>query len=478
MTQASAAPWWDNPGTDDTPVIAHTPDETQYWHPDDRQMERMRGGITSGVVIPRANNDGTSKGFYGPMAGVVHVDPDAPDGGAVVDLSQVNDGQLFDAFSQSVYPHQVYYNLTKEAGASPPVPAQAPAPAERPRVNPLVPDGSYVVPAARDDGTQTLLQGSQQVQEGPTMPMQPVPPLPGQPQAPVAQASPQQAPPQQAPPQQAPPQPVQPVAPAPAPQPAPQPAAWPMQQVQQQPPVAPLPPAPDNNQQVLAGLNQLTNVVGQLVNTMAGQQPQPAVPPVTHTQPTTASPTPLQSRRGDPRATQAMRPAMQPTSPMPAPQPMQREDDEEDFEPAQTLREMEVAAHQETQHGVIVGFETLEMPFITGPLPKKAKKSVLFEIPGSGTMSARYHAVSDGADCLALVYDTRYEDGNQYLPPDLGDKPLVVTLPRRGKGKQTARYLCSSMGLHFTVGVLDIVVLVKHHDQEVNIEDEDEDDED
>jgi hypothetical protein len=106
---------------------------------------------------------------------------------------------------------------------------------------------------------------------------------------------------------------------------------------------------------------------------------------------------------------------------------------------------------------VISGFETLEMEFINGPLPTKPKKEVYFEMPNMGTMAARYHDVQDGGTCLALIYDTRYEDGYQFMPPALGDTKITMTVPRENK-----TYSCSSVGIHFSVGVLDIVVLFKH----------------
>ena len=146
--------------------------------------------------------------------------------------------------------------------------------------------------------------------------------------------------------------------------------------------------------------------------------------------------------------------------------PAVENDDDEDFEPRQTLREIRAAVDQDARDGLITGFETLEMPFVSGPVPQKAKKMVLFEIPNSGTMSARYHAVVNGDDCIALIYDTRYEDGNQYLPPDLGVRKILVTLPR--KNQADMKFVCSSMGVHFNIGVLDIVVLIKHKDEDVD----------
>jgi len=444
----TAASWWESPGAKDE-VKAHTPDETKYWLPDERQSDRMRSGINSGTVIPRANDDGTSKGFDGRVAGVVHVDPDAPDGGAVVDLSQVRSNQLYGAFSDSTYPHEVYYKLQ---GSSPvavqqqqPQASPAPAPA---RVNPLVPDGTYVVPDSNKEGLQVYQQEKQAVD--------PVPPLP-----PLGQPAPQPSDPM-------PQQPMQPQIPGqvpPAMQMAPQQPQYP----QQVPMAPPQPPAPvysqpqDGMQQIMGVLGQLTSQVNQLQAQAQAVPPLPAHQP----QPAPLPPAPALQTLPEPRPGQStMQPAPQPSEPQPQRQPPPKPlapspEVDEDFEPQQTLEDLK-AETAPVRDGMIIGFEELDIPFIKGPKPEKARKEVYFEIPNGGTMAARYHQVVDGGDCLALVYDTRYEDGHQYLPPDLGATEILVTLPRTRNGAK--KFACSSMGIHFNVGVMDIVVLIKHRD--------------
>jgi hypothetical protein len=126
--------------------------------------------------------------------------------------------------------------------------------------------------------------------------------------------------------------------------------------------------------------------------------------------------------------------------------------------PVQTVSQVQDEVHEEeVRDKVISGFETLEMSFVNGPLPVKPKKEVYFEMPNMGTMAARYHEIQDGGTCLALIYDTRYEDGYQFMPPALGDVRIKMTVPREEK-----TYYCSSVGIHFNCGVLDIVVLFKH----------------
>ena len=132
----------------------------------------------------------------------------------------------------------------------------------------------------------------------------------------------------------------------------------------------------------------------------------------------------------------------------------------------QTVSQVQQEAHEEeVRSKVITGFETLEMSFVNGPLPVKPKKEVYFEMPNMGTMAARYHEIQDGGTCLALIYDTRYEDGYQFMPPALGDVKIKMTVPRENK-----IYYCSSVGIHFNCGVLDIVVLFKHTQEDDSME--------
>ena len=124
----------------------------------------------------------------------------------------------------------------------------------------------------------------------------------------------------------------------------------------------------------------------------------------------------------------------------------------EAVEEVPATQEVEPEVEPEVEFGVDVG-----MPFLGLSDPLKPQKEIYFEMPQAGTMGARYHEVLEGSNCIALVYDTRYEDGYQWIPPALGDVKIKMTLPRENK-----TYTCSSVGIHFHVGVLDIVVLFKH----------------
>jgi len=103
-------------------------------------------------------------------------------------------------------------------------------------------------------------------------------------------------------------------------------------------------------------------------------------------------------------------------------------------------------------------FKGLQIPFFSGDKPERPQYETYFEMSKMGTMAARYHAVIPGQDCLALVYDTRFADGFQYLPPNLGEELITVSVPRL----KEANCVCSSLGLHWTLGCLDVVILIRH----------------
>ena len=103
-------------------------------------------------------------------------------------------------------------------------------------------------------------------------------------------------------------------------------------------------------------------------------------------------------------------------------------------------------------------FKGLQIPFFSGDKPERPQFETYFEMSKMGTMAARYHAVIPGQDCLALVYDTRFADGFQYLPPNLGEELITVSVPKL----KEANCVCSSLGLHWTLGCLDVVILIRH----------------
>ncbi len=97
----------------------------------------------------------------------------------------------------------------------------------------------------------------------------------------------------------------------------------------------------------------------------------------------------------------------------------------------------------------------LNLPYVTADGPQPPSKQVVFELP-TGKMSAVYHSVIDAETCIVLVYDTRSVHSTQWLPEDTGSDPLTIHVPSWKKS-----FVVASMGLIFTEGVFDYVVLVK-----------------
>lgn len=108
---------------------------------------------------------------------------------------------------------------------------------------------------------------------------------------------------------------------------------------------------------------------------------------------------------------------------------------------------------------IIAGFETLEMDFVSGPAPEKPRHKVFFEF-SRGKLSAMFHSVIVNDAVVALIYDTRYE-GSQFVPPESGEsEPIMLYV------NQKDVYRVNSMGLNFSCGVLDVIVLVRNEGEE------------
>lgn len=466
---AKQASWWNPANGADDGVVRHAPDDTQYFYPDGRQVERMRAGFSrQTVIIPRGLplNDGRSMAFDGSKAGVVHVDPDAPDGGAVVDLAGVSKRDMNRAVSSSRYPHEAFYML----GTAPGDEGEAAPP---PRYNPHVGAG-YVVPASDQQGRQVWgrpedagygnYQMAYRAKEEPVLPAAPQLP-PAYPQAqpqPQAQSQPQQ----QAPATQ--------VA-QPAPYSAP-PAAY-QQPWQQQPPpyqqpfypAPPPPPALDPNLQnvlgqVLQGMRAISERVGQIEQGgRPGRSPRPpqrsaASVPAGGVDDDYDRPTPI-----------GRAPRRKPADGDGGEDKSTFEDDAEEIgarkgkprRPGARFQHLDDYLEEEDaeQHlpGIIVGFEQLKIGFVNGPKPLKPRKKVYFDFGATGKQAASYHDVIESLTVVVLVYDTRYEEGTQFEPPDLGDERLIeLNVPSLKK-----TFKVGSIGQSFTLGVFDCVVLVK-----------------
>ncbi len=475
-------PWW-NPDSpqDGKPLRRNAPTLTQYHHPDQRQLERMRTGIGTPVIVPKATADGGSPAFNANEPGVVHVDPDAPDGGAIVDLTHLNRGSMRQALATSRFPHQVFYQL----GVAPSVVGRGfnqPAVAEPTRDNPLMP-GQYVAPKAAEDGgqgyaTHTPSYGAvaPQVVSGYSAPlpspafqvaqesyMNPIPPLPplGGPQ-PVAPAP---APPQ-----------VQQYVPQPQPQyapPAPQPY-YPPPQPQYGPPPGPDPTMMAMMQQLNSTLSGLATGLSTVTQKVAAieQGPRPNFPAPSsiaaraRTRPAEDNPYAAEARTNSTFDDSTMRP-------IPRGQQAREEGVGEYEEPRRVARD-EAPSRQtlsdlreEPRDGIIVGFESLKLPYVIGPKGLKPRRQVFFELPGVGNHAVRYHDVVVGKNNLTLVYDARYEDGDMYVPPELGENEIRVHVPHLKK-----TFLVNSLGLTFPLGVFDQVVMPKHGEEPLDMSQE------
>lgn len=368
LPTSDVAAWWDPSHTPDTDVKCHTPDATKYHWPDGRQNERMHSGV-KGVVIPRSTRLGGSLGFDANKPGVVRVDPEAPDGGATIDMGQLSKDRVKQAVATTQWPHEAYYNLAGRAAAAP-----APAPAA-PTPEPV----PQPVQMAEEQYTQAVIP-SLSASEAAAQPPSPTMNVPSSPEIPSLAST--QAP--QAP--QPPPPPFQAPAAAPA--------------------------APNRTEQLLEAL----------LARMAA--PPPAAQPQDHL---TA-----------PDGFQVPLPPVQPAPPPPQPQAPQA---------PVTMGQPPVSGNGHGDWG-------LDMPWVTGPTAQIPKHQAIFHMP-FGTMSAYYHQIIQNGSSLVLVYDTRYEAGQQFMPPANVKISFTVEVPALN-----ASYQCSFGGQMFSLGCQDLVVLV------------------
>lgn len=501
------ADFWDNPDSaDNTPVIRHAPDTHNYHLPDSDQLSHMRGSkVGRFATIPAANKDGTSKGFDPTVAGPVHVDPDAPDGGVIFDPSNVRKGDVNRAVNLAQYAHQAFYALGTPAplmgvgrkklagygqhqnngfdvdrGPNPHMPHTYVTPSAENGRQAEIPSfvangygpGQASAPQYRAQEEQAL---------NPVPPLGQLPPLgPTQVPAPhmVPAPQPQYTTPAYLPPQQ------------------PQPHHYPPPQYPQPPQSYTPPPMDPNLQAMMQGMVGLQQTVAALAN-QVNQQRQ--LPPTTGLSPTplptarqqvSLSTQPVENRGGqksrydkdDEGFDNTARPIRKQVKRNKDTQEIEGEEETaddrslvrrragvEDDGRRQTVREVEQS--QQEPEGVIFGFESLELSFVDGPIARKAKRKVIFEIPGAGNHMAQFHDVIVSKECVVLVYDTRYEEGTQYIPPELGEMVITVRVLGKDKnGKDAKSYKVSSMGFSYSFGVFDHIVLVKNEEEQVDYE--------
>lgn len=405
----------------DGEFVRHAPDLHNYHYPSPEQV-RASGGSPAGryATIPAGRGDGSSHGFDHSSAGpmLVHLFPN--DAGIVFDPKIVTKEQLQRVVATSTYAYEAFQKLARAAPVSRPREDLAPVPE-----NPHVPLSTYLVPATNPDGTP--YRQAQTRQEGPMTPMpSPInlPPLPGQQAAhvngPQVGAQPHGQPFQL--------QAAQPVMAAPPP--------W-----QQPPPHYPTyPPPPPVYQPPDPQLVDLLGKLAFAVNDLGRRQE--AMEKRATTAPALPAPSALVSIPVGP-AEQAYEP----------PPPVEPRDVER---PIRSQKAPLGAGQEQPAQPAIEVKHFLNLPWLKAA-PTKPACQVVFEIPGFGHQSARYHEVVDEKTVVVLVYDTRYEDGFMYLPMEMGaDKPIRLKVPHL----KVDATVCT-LGLNFPLGPLDVIVLVK-----------------
>ena len=458
----------------DTPVVRHSPNDAGYNAPDVVQASKLSGGATHGfVTIPRGRplSDGRSMGFDANIADVIHVDPHLGDGNMVVDPRQLDNQTILSATMHSQYPHEVYYRLGHSAPATKTAEALPP-----PQAAPLPGLPGYVVPPSDLGGVQypqfgmtPIPNNTPQFEFLESSRMNPIAPI--IPSLPSLSGLPAENPPLNAPggPQNAPPalhgqgQPLVAQAQPPAAQGFPpqiqlapptlvQGADGQIYQlpagtrVSAIPPLAPAAPPPTESPLLV----QLAHNVAALAQQVNGMQRQMQTVP------------PLAVGNGQLNVqdalAQARRTAMnsvpeEAAPPVDARRPSLLQQEAETKR--QTLSQYE-ESQQKPGEALIAGFETLDIAYVNGPLPQKPKTQVIFDFGQLGKTRAVYHEVIETEHSLVLVYDTRYEEGVQSMPPDRGEQPFKVIVP--GSKKE---YWVTSFGLNHSLGVFDQIVLVR-----------------
>jgi len=371
-------------------------------------------------------------------AGPVHVDPQMTDGGVIVDMTSLSSREMTVAMASSRKPYQVYKNL----GFPPKKVKGERQEKKRETGNDLIPPGSYVTPPATAGGSQKRKRSVSAKSRGNHVRPVPPPDYVESVEGSLSQvASPQQ------------PQVAYP--------PAAYPQSWPAYPAAPYYPPQAVPPVTDPNlvrtlDAIVGRLSALSEKVDAVERPTQRKRKIVAVSskpigraPIAVTQPDDEDEddgideVPVHKTKKKKR-----RPIEDEDKPslhaLDKPKRRQHLDDLE----------------ERPRDGIIKGFETLRIPFVTGPVPQKAKKQVFFEFGEFGRQAAKFHDVIVTDHNVVLVWDTRYEDGNQYAPPALGpQKPFTVHVtPPKGKSEA---YTVAHVGTVVTLGVFEQVVLFK-----------------
>lgn len=105
------------------------------------------------------------------------------------------------------------------------------------------------------------------------------------------------------------------------------------------------------------------------------------------------------------------------------------------------------------------GMASLQIPDLQDA-PSKPRYRVEFKIPGFGTTSAWYHWVGIHGKGLFLIYDTRFEYGSVYTPPDTGpEQYMEVVVHNHGT------YRCLSTDFIHPFGAFMIINLILENEE-------------
>jgi hypothetical protein len=116
------------------------------------------------------------------------------------------------------------------------------------------------------------------------------------------------------------------------------------------------------------------------------------------------------------------------------------------------VERVEVSSRAELSPAI---FGSLEIPGL-GPTPSKPKFRVQFDLNGMGSQESWFHWVNEHDGCVSLIYDTRFEYGIRYSPPNLGpEKPIKIRIPEYKK-----EYMVYSLNLQLPFGCFHITTLI------------------
>lgn len=106
--------------------------------------------------------------------------------------------------------------------------------------------------------------------------------------------------------------------------------------------------------------------------------------------------------------------------------------------------------------------QTAGLPWLTDP-PSPPKVQVIFNMGQMGGQHfKRFHAVTHTGLWLSLVYDTRFEFGDQFIPPPTGDdgEPITIHFPEQNS---TVRAVVPD-GCNMRIGCMDIINFIVKQD--------------